>query len=61
MIYGQKNPITLGSLLLIPLSPKFLEAHDATSFLLITDWLETGENQLKTISDKRSNHCQARL
>jgi len=39
-----------------PLDPEFLEAQGAIPFLLITDWLETGEdNETKVVYKKLNN------
>lgn len=35
-----------------PIDPRFLETNNATSYLLVTDWLETGEDNEKKLAHK---------
>lgn len=44
-----------------PLDPEFLEAQGATPYLLITDWLETGEDNETKIVYKKFDSGEAQI
>lgn len=43
------------------IDPSFLETNNATSYLLVTDWLETGENNEKKLARKEFENGEVQI
>lgn len=44
-----------------PINPQFLDEHNATSFTLAVDWLETGEDNEKKVAHKKFDNGDVQI